>query len=208
VSRPILLDLCSGPGGAAKGYQRAGFRVVGVDKDPQPYYCGEEFHRADALDVLRGKVLDLSRFDAVHASFPCQRFARATAWRGSRTDHPDLVTPGLPLLDKLGLPYVVENVPETANHGLRADLMLCGSMFGLDVKRHRIFQLSWSLNEPTMVCGDHRGLMPFMHKGERAYADAMGCYWMSKTAARQAIPPAYTQWIGRKLSTHILEVAA
>lgn len=197
-----ILDVCCGPGGAARGYQMAGWRVTGVDTNPQPAYCGDEFHQADALAVLRGEVLDLSRFAAVHASFPCQTFARVTAWRGQREDHPDLVTPGLPLLDALGLPYVVENVPEAAPP-LRADVTLCGSQFGLNVKRHRIFQLNWPLDAMLPPCHHHRGLLPFMHKGERAYADAMGCTWMDKTAARQAIPPAYTEFIGGQLLAYL-----
>ena len=98
----------------------------------------------------------------------------------------------------------MENVPEAP---LRRDYVLCGSQFGLNVQRHRIFQTSWHGIQFTSPCNHHRGLLPFMHKGERAYADAMGCTWMTKEEARQAIPPAYTEHIGRQLLEHLAAAA-
>lgn len=195
--RPRLLDLFCGAGGAARGYQAAGFHVTGIDIRPQPNYCGDEFISVDAVEWLRlqagiGGPLD---FDAIHASPPCQHYARVTRWRGSSDGHPDLVALVRTLLQQGGLPYVMENVYEAP---LEASLCLCGSMFGLRVRRHRYFEVPWMLAGFLPPC-DHRDLLPFMHKGERAYADAMGCTWMTAREAREAIPPAYTRYIGEQL---------
>ena len=202
MARPRLLDLFCGAGGAGLGYNRAGFEVVGIDLNPQPNYPFV-FMQADALTALTDRSFT-SRFDAIHASPPCQRFSVATPWRGDPMAHPDLVDVTRDALQLIGLPYVMENVPGAP---LRKDLMLCGSMFGLAVRRHRIFESSVTLARPTMPCW-HHGLLPFMHKGERAYADAMGCMWMSSKEGRQAIPPAYTEHIGKQLLAHIVTVSA
>lgn len=189
-----MLDACCGAGGLTAGYQRAGFHVTGVDLHPQPNYCGDAFVRADALDVLADRAW-LSTFDAIHASPPCQGYANVTLWRGSHDDHPQLIAPVRDLLNATGLPWVMENV---RTKELRDPFVLCGSMFGLAVRRHRYFETSWPLFELVPAC-QHAGLLPFMHKGERAYADAMECGWMSSKEARQAVPPAYSEWIGRRL---------
>lgn len=203
MSRPVLLDLYCGAGGAARGYQQAGFRVIGVDNRPQPRYAGDEFIEGDALTVL--PVLLATRpVVFVHASPTCQRRARVTAWRGRREDHPDTLLPTLAMLAGGGLPYVVENVLEAAGE-MRPDLLLCGTQFGLPIRRHRIFEVgNWTPNFllPACTCR-HQPVLPFMHKGERAFADAMGCTWMNKTEARQAIPPAMTRFIGAALLDHL-----
>jgi DNA (cytosine-5)-methyltransferase 1 len=195
-----LLDLFCGAGGAAMGYHRAGFEVVGVDKDLMPKYPFE-FHQADALHFLAEHWRD---FDVIHASPPCQTFARVTAWRGDRASHPDLLGATRGLLHLTGLPHVIENVPEAP---LRRDALLCGSQFGLRVKRHRVFESNVSLFALLPECR-HVDLLPFMHKGERAFADAMGCTWMSNREARQAIPPAYTEFLGAQLLAHLESEAA
>lgn len=159
-----VLDLCCGAGGLSMGYYLAGFDVTGVDNRPQPNYPFT-FHQADAL------TFPLDGFDLVHASWPCERYARVTAWRGNPNDHPDLLAVGRERLAASGLPHVMENVPEAP---LRPDYLLCGTQFGLNVRRHRSFETSW---------------------GERAYADAMGCTWMTNKEARKAVPPAYTRHI-------------
>ncbi|MEU8488427.1 DNA cytosine methyltransferase [Streptomyces sp. NPDC048641] len=181
-----VLDLCCGAGGLSMGYYLAGFDVVGVDHRPQPNYPFT-FHRANAL------TFPLDGFDLVHASWPCQHFANVTAWRGDQADHPDLLTPGRTRLQASGLPWVMENVPEAP---LRPDYLLCGTQFGLKVRRHRSFETSWGGGGDLVPpCWHRKGLLAFEHKGERAYADAMGCTWMTNKEARQAVPPAYTQWI-------------
>jgi DNA (cytosine-5)-methyltransferase 1 len=192
TTRPVLLDLFCGAGGTAVGYHRAGFDVVGVDIAPQPRYPFT-FHQADAL------TFPLDGYDAIHASPTCQTFARVTAWRGSRDDHPDLLAPTMARLAEVTVPWVVENVPEAP---LRRDFLLCGSQFGLNVRRHRVFQTSPRLFSLIPPCR-HRGLLAFEHKGERAYADALGCEWMTNREARQAIPPAFTQHIGEHLAAAV-----
>jgi DNA (cytosine-5)-methyltransferase 1 len=168
------------------GYHRAGFEVVGVDINPQPRYPFT-FIRADAM------TYPLDGFDAVHASPVCLGYANVTAWRGDPAGHPRQLGPVIDQLAASGLPCVVENVPEALPAW---DDILCGTSFGLPVKRHRGFRyLNWPGFGMLSPC-DHRKIRPFAHKGERAYADAMGCTWMTKLEARQSIPPAYTQHIG------------
>lgn len=191
-----LLDLFCGAGGAAMGYHRAGFDVVGVDIRPQPNYPFE-FHRGDAL------TWPLQGFDAIHASPPCQAYANVTAWRGERVNHPDLLPAVRARLVHCGVPWVIENVDGSP---MTPDFILCGSMFGLKVRRHRWFLTSWAGFELVPSC-QHTRLLPFMHKGERAYADAMGCHWMTSHEAREAIPPAYTEWLGGRLLERLEAVA-
>src|SRR4051794_5410435 len=155
MSRPRLLDLFCGAGGAARGYQRAGFHVVGVDNRPQPRYAGDEFVQADALEWD-----DFDGFDAVHASPPCQLWAEGSRWHGN--SHPDLITPLRPLLEQSGLPYIIENVPEAP---LRRDVVLCGTQFGLqaegfEVRRHRAFELNWPLGTLVPPCQHQLPSMP------------------------------------------------
>jgi C-5 cytosine-specific DNA methylase len=157
-----LLDLFAGAGGAARGYQLAGFHVTGIDINPQPRYAGDEFIQGDALEYLA--TADLSGFDAIHASPPCQAYANVTAWRGQQSDHPDLVAATRDALNATGLPWVIENVPEAP---IRPDLLLCGSQFGLRVRRHRAFETSPRLFSLIAPCR-HRDLLPFMHKGVRS----------------------------------------
>ena len=201
--RPLLLDLFCCAGGAAKGYYEAGFDIVGVDIKPQPTYP-YTFIKGDVLDLLP-VLIATYRPAAIHASPTCQRKARVTAWRGNRESHPNTLTPTLAMLRSGDIPYVVENVPEAADE-LRPDLMLCGTHFDLNVRRHRVFEVGgWAVKPPERSCNCYRNpdLIPFGHKNERAFADAMGCTWMSNLSARQAIPPAYTQFIGAQLIGHL-----
>ncbi|MBC3982752.1 DNA cytosine methyltransferase [Streptomyces sp. AC536] len=213
-ARPRLLDLCCGAGGLAAGYAEAGFEVTGVDIAPQPRYPFT-FVQADALEYLAALTDsgEIERYDLVHASWPCQNKARVTASRGDRASHPDLITPGRELMRAAGRPWVIENVPEASWDGtLRPDYILCGSQFGLKVRRHRVFETSWGgggeLLPPCWHPRGHNGLLSFEHKGERAYADAMGCTWMTNLEARQAVPPAYSEWIGRQWLTHNVSAVA
>ena len=121
TKRPLLLDLFCGAGGAAVGYHRAGFDVVGVDNRPQPRYP-YEFHQADAM------TWPLDGYDVIHASPPCQAYANVTAWRGRPDSHPDLLAETRQRLEDSGRPWVIENVPEAP---IRADYLMCGSAFGL-----------------------------------------------------------------------------
>lgn len=214
MSRPRLLDLFCNAGGATRGYQLAGFHVVGVDIDPQPDYCGDEFHQADALEF------DLAGFDAIHASPPCQSF---TAYRrrgsGVGDGYPDLIDPTRRRLEQAGVPWVIENV---AGAPLRNAVMLCGSSFGLDIRRHRYFESNVALLAPPC---DHAWQTPrFPSATNRTnlrrtvevgvwriplevQQRAMGIGWMPLRALSEAIPPAYTEHLGRQLLAAI-EVAA
>lgn len=207
-----LLDLFCGAGGASVGYARAGFEVVGVDLHEQPNYPFE-FHRADAL-----KVASLLRhFDAVHASPPCQAYTTLKA-RNRHIEHPALIEPVRAMLLASGLPYVIENTPDAP---LIEPIMLCGSMFdGLGVMRHRIFESNVELAAPR-ACDHTRGVARYLVRnhgrdyltrwcpvygtgGKKAaehWAEAMGIDWMTRAELAEAIPPAYTEWIGAQIAT-------
>jgi DNA (cytosine-5)-methyltransferase 1 len=209
---PRLLDLFCGAGGAAMGYWRAGFDVVGVDIEPQPHYPFE-FVQADALDVLRCKPWAM-RFDAYHASPPCQAYAGLAAKDGR---HPRLIEPVRDLLKATGAtPYVIENI---VGAPLRTTVMLCGSMFGLNVRRHRLFETSdLILGSPRCAHDTQDELRAYYGKKgrlvwqgrrpllrgsvEQAPAD-MGIDWMTWNELREAIPPAYTEYIGAQLLAHL-----
>ena len=147
--KPVILDLFCGAGGCTRGYQEAGFYVVGVDIEPQPSYCGDEFAQGDAVELLArllaGKDMasrQLVDFAAIHASPPCQFFTQMRAsWRaqGVNDGYVDLLTPTLKLLRGLDIPYVVENVVG-AGKAMSATLSLHGGMFGLGVHRPRLFE--------------------------------------------------------------------
>lgn len=199
-----LLDLFCKGGGAAMGYHRAGFEVVGVDIEPQPHYPFE-FIQADALTV------DLAGFDVIHASPPCQAFTAYRHRRGVGEGYPDLIEPIRRRLDAAGVPYVIENV---AGAPLRDAIMLCGSAFGLDVQRHRYFESNVPLIAPAC---DHSVWTPrFPPATNRTnlrrtvevgvwriplavQQQAMGIDWLPLAQLTEAIPPAYTEHIGRQL---------
>ena len=199
--RPRLLDLFCGAGGAAMGYHRAGFDVVGVDVKPQPRYPFE-FRQADAM------TFPLDGFDAIHASPPCQAFSIATRMQGNPADHPDLLTPTRERLRQSRVPWVIENVQGAP---LRTDFKLCGCMFGLGVRRERWFETSWwaydlrqPCHHPEPVIGVYGYSGPRPGSGRisgrlATWSKAMGIDWMEVLELAQAIPPAYTEYIGRQL---------
>jgi DNA (cytosine-5)-methyltransferase 1 len=184
------------------GYHRAGFEVVGVDINPQPHYPFE-FIQADAM------TYPLEGFDAIHASPPCQRYSMATP-HDNREKHPDLVAATRARLQATGLPWVIENV---VGAPVRGDIVLCGCLFGLNLRRKRLFETSWrdfSLQHPCTHDGpvpsvvghgtpswvrERLGYNPTIHD----YRAAMGINWMNRNELSEAIPPAYTAFIGRQL---------
>ncbi|MEU0398340.1 DNA methylase [Streptomyces sp. NPDC006208] len=217
-----LLDLFTGVGGARKGYERAGFTVDGVDKNPQP----DNAYRTIVSDVFEYAYprLDYIRatYTMIHASSPCQHDAAITLGTNKRLRHtyPDLYAPTKELLEEIGLPYVIET-PKA-----RPDLVLCGEMFGLRVTRHRNFELGgWSTAKPTHP--PHRGLTLGMRHGKLIteanggyyyavygnggykgtvdqWRDAMGIHWTrNRKSIAEAIPPAYTQYIGAQFTAQI-----
>lgn len=219
--KPHLLDLFCKAGGCTKGYQRAGFYVTGVDIEPQPNYCGDAFVQADAFWLAKDSPMWLRRFDAIHASPPCQAFSPITVVRGCSTDHPDLIEPTRELLDVTGLPYVIENVPGSP---LKPTIVLCGSMFGLGVRRHRLFESTAPMLQPECqhrIAGVPMGVYGHPGGGESSrrknkgkkgsaaeWAAAMGIDWMTARELAQAIPPAYTEHIGGYLMAEIKATAA
>lgn len=188
------------------GYRQAGFDVVGVDLKRQAHYPFD-FHQADAL------TFPTDGFDAIHASPPCQRWSKATGTRGKPLDHPDFVATIRARLIDSGVPFVIENVPKAP---LREDLLLCGSMFDLRVVRHRIFESNVPLPQPAH--GTHHAdyVTVAGHTGGSSKRDgaigfgstddwreAMGIGWMVGRELAEAIPPAYTEFIGRQLMEHL-----
>ena len=213
------------------GYHRAGFEVVGVDNKPQPNYPFR-FIQGDALEYLQGALSEdnagfiLAGFAAIHASPPCQAF---TAYQrtGNVGEYPDLVDAVRERLDATGLPYVIENVPGAP---LRDPAVICGSMFDppMEIRRHRLFETNWKLDPPAWPCrhklqavklypggrskeqgGSNRHLarmtvevgtwdipLPIQHR-------AMGIDWMTLEELSEAIPPAYTEFIGLQLMEYL-----
>lgn len=212
--KPLLLDLFCCEGGAAAGYHRAGFDVIGVDLAPQPRYPFP-FLQADALVP----PFDLSRFDAIHASPPCQSYSTMANRHGS--DEPELIADVRTMLEMSGVPWVIENVTGARPH-MRSPLTLHGGHFGLRLNRQRLFESNVMLWAPTpakppkdavAVYGrreDRRRLWTRADGTELRAASldqartAMEMPWASWNGCREAIPPAYTEFIGEQLIEALL----
>lgn len=207
--KPRLLDLFCGAGGAAMGYHRAGFEVVGVDLFPQPNYPFE-FYQGDALKFL---LEHYSEFDAFHGSPPCQ--AWTLAQRINNREHPDFISATRAAFKLIGKPWVIENVPGAP---LVNPVVLCGAMFpGLLTYRHRLFETSEAISPPlhpehltpTTKMGRRPVPGEFMHvvgnfSGVAQARTAMGIDWMSRDELSESIPPAYTEFIGTQMR-HLLD---
>ena len=220
MSRPRLLDLFCGAGGAAMGYHRAGFDVVGVDIRPQPRYPFT-FVQADAM------AFPLDGFDAIHASPPCQAYSRLRhlPWLKGR-EYPMLIEATRVRLLASDLPFVIENVEDaplmkaSGLFGLHGTV-LCGQMFGLPLYRHRPFESNRvlaTLNHPRHTkqgrgrrLNERRSqrteiLTIAGHSGGWSLAEqgaAMGIDWMTREELTQAIPPVYTEFVGEQLLQHL-----
>jgi hypothetical protein len=216
---PRLLDLFCCAGGGAVGYARAGWEVVGVDIEPRPSYPFE-FIQADALEVLSSSWF-VDRFDAIHASPPCQIHSAPT--KGTNKDRPhnhvDLIGPTREFLQRYDIPWVIENVQGAP---VRKDITLCGEMFGLGVLMHRYFELgNWTTDKPTHV--PHRGRVRGWRHGVyydgpyvAAYGEGGGKATVEEIQVakqidwiddhfelREALPPAYGHWLGTCLDMHL-----
>ena len=245
MSKPKLLDLFCGAGGAAMGYYRAGFDPYGIDNKPQPHYpfpfllmdameAMDRLLRGEGLTFSNGETLYLADFDAYHASPPCQFGSTMTRGRWKDRKHPNLIPATRERLDATGKPYTIENV-EGSRRQLITPVMLCGTMLGLQtsagnqLRRHRYFECKgfWLLVPPcnhsqasaigvygggqhpqrrvpaTIGVWGHAGgssnrdgLVQF---GTDARREAMGIDWMNGNELSEAIPPAFTEYIGKYL---------
>lgn len=215
-TQPRLLDLFCGAGGAGMGYSRAGFVVVGVDSHPQPHYPFE-FHQADAFEYCAAHGVE---FDVIHASPPCQAYSgmrNITLSRfGSTPAHPDLIAATRLALQETGRPWIIENVQ---NSPLDTHIILCGVSLGLPLlARHRHFESSLLLfAQPCMhltvpqtigVYGERpdgrrvswpQFRLTRIAKGLPEAQKVMGIDWMDWDEIKLAIPPAYTEYIGRQI---------
>ena len=199
------------------GYHRAGFEVVGVDINDQPNFPFE-FINGDALELSQKF---LKSFDAIHASPPCQSYSDLAKRNGNGHLWPRLIEPVRTMLTQTGRPFVIENVEGAP---LTNPLVLCGTMFpGLRVLRHRLFESNIQLTAPEH--GKHPLVFTFdkrkSHYGKldqdksfvqvtgggncsvKNARDAMGIDWMTKNELNESIPPAYTEYIGKQIATHI-----
>lgn len=218
-----LLDLYCCAGGATRGYQQAGFHVTGVDIQPQPNYCGDEFHQADAIEYIKAHGHE---YDVITGSPPCQAHSPLNAY--NKKTYPQLIGPTREAMIAAGRPYVIENV-EAARPELIDPVLLCGPMFELRMYRHRLFEAGGGFTFTPPPHPAHEALCirngylptterPFMsiHGGKHSRAwleaakDAMDMPWVQTIReVCEAIPPAYTRHIGEALMAHIqLEAAA
>ena len=227
--RPVLFDLFCCQGGGGAGYDRAGFRVIGVDVEPQPRYPFE-FVQADAMQVLEfmaegGEPWEGAPYPAaIHASPPCQAFTTMSErWRGKggvADDRADLLTPVRAILPRIGVPYVIENVQGAAS-AMATTLILHGGMFGLRIDRPRHFESNVLIlaskaarsADPIGVYGErpdgqwlNKRMDGTIQRRARSLEEAqevMGMPWADWNGCREAIPPAYTEHIGRQLIGHL-----
>lgn len=218
--KPRILDAFCGVGGATRGLQEAGWWVVGVDKDPQPDYCGDEFIQTDAIRFIRKHR---RRFDAVWASPPCQAHSLLTLGnrgKGLFDNHQDMIPPTRAALLKTGKPWVIENVMGAP---MRQDLVLCGLMFGLNLFRHRKFEIHGFEPPQAPEHPSHKGhrVKGWRH-GELVDGNIMGVYgsggmegdlvmWQEAMniswtrnwhSLSEAVPPQYSKLLGEQLMRH------
>lgn len=222
--KPRLLDLFCGAGGAARGYQLAGFHVTGVDINPQPRYAGDEFIQGDALEYLAAEG---QKFDAMHASPPCTGHTTMRT-TGAACNTAWMLRATIGQLDSQRRPFLVENVPG-AKAQMPGSVTICGTALGLaPLRRHRLFLASFELRTPQCACrrgdvvvGVYGDLTkkdrpantgrrkPTIRASLETARGLMGCPWMDASELVLAIPPAYTEYLGRQLLARLrLEDAA
>lgn len=210
---PLLYDGCCKAGGATKGYQVAGFRVIGIDNEPQPHYCGDGFILMDILEFLdRYTVGDFERAVAFHTSPPCQFVSKASQqWRKAGRQYPELIDPIRERLIKTGKPFIIENV--VGEPYLKNPLKLNGTFFHLRLRRTRYFETSFPIELVLLpreesahfrkmgrAIKEGEILTPVGHFSNIPYARRItGFDWMNQAEIAQAIPWQYTEFIGKQL---------
>ncbi|QGJ92780.1 DNA methyltransferase [Arthrobacter phage Pureglobe5] len=231
--RPKLLDLFCSEGGAAVGYHQAGFSVTGIDIDRKPARrYPYNFILADALQYAAEHGHE---YDAIHASPPCQGYSRtAVSMKPEQlAKYPKLIPEVRELLDSLGKPYIIENV---VGAPLQEPVLLCGSMFALEapdidgtplrLERHRLFESNMPITAPSPCVHDRSIQVAGVYGGgsirrkSKSLTDRRGGYTpvkevrallmgighMSQLGLSEAIPPAYTRWLGAQL-LHSMEMS-
>lgn len=209
MTKPTCIDLFCGAGGASMGISRAGFEVTGVDIKPQPNYPFR-FIQGDAL------AADISGYDFIWASPPCQAYTMATmSQRNAGKVYPDLMAATRDKIMKSGLPYIIENTPGAP---MRVDIVLCGSMFGLNTIRHRWFEIGFDWFGLTPTCQHPRNPIVAVGHGTTSWArknnngkchtiaevrSGMGIDWMNRDELSQSIPPAYSEFLARQIKKHL-----
>ncbi len=190
------------------GYHKAGFEVTGVDLKHGKRYPFQYLR----WDVMQMSVEELRQYDFIHASPPCQTYSITRNLRiaqGKQTNKLDLIEPVREMLIASGKPYVIENVMGAP---LRNAITVCGSAFGLKVRRHRLFESNLSLigtqcdhrtqGRPVGIYGSMKDEIPgggrTAHSMDEAKA-AMGIDWMIWSELVEAIPPAYTHYLGKQI---------
>lgn len=217
--KPLLVDLFCKAGGATAGFQRAGFYVIGVDIEAQPNYCGDEFIQADAIEYFKKYW---RRFDAAHASPPCQGYSLlAFAPNRDMSSYPMLIDPVREMFIESGLPYSIENVTQAP---LINPLVLCGTMFGLRTHKHRAFETNPPIYFYPAGCNKARvkpkgsGKRLGQYYGDdalmvtvaghqfssKAGSRAMGIDWMTRHELAEAIPPAFAEYVGAYLMRAVM----
>ena len=198
-----LLDLFCGAGGCSAGYHKAGFECIGIDNKPQPNYP-YEFIESDAIEFDIPKDIDI-----IHASPPCQKYSWA-ARRWKNIERVDLIPSTRQKLQMSGKPYIIENV---IGAPLIKPITLCGKMFDLRVIRHRLFESNTYLSQPQHLphngtVRNHDYCTVAGHGGDgksnlKLWKEAMDIDWMTRKEIIQAIPPAYTYYIGKQLMNYL-----
>lgn len=226
-----VLDLCCGGGGASEGYYRARFDVTGIDNKPQKHYR-HKFILADALPYLINNWSEIeAEFDVITGGPPCQKYSDLTP-DAYKAGHTDMLEHVLAFLRTKNKPYIIENVSGARRHMINP-VMLCGSMFGLPIWRHRHFENNLGIYAspatcnhsfiPILVSGVTTRRTPVLVSGRgmrevegrrrkentaEEKRQAMGIYWMTEKEVTQAVPPVYTEWLGLQAIKYLQEQAA
>jgi DNA (cytosine-5)-methyltransferase 1 len=234
------------------GLWQAGWAPVGIDNSatrlaryPFSHIQVDVTHPHFITHILPD-ILKITKPQLIIASPPCQGFSPTASMRQNRTArggqnfkseaHPpqNLVAFLRNILKQLEIPWIIENVPG-APLDPSCTIQLCGSTFGLRIRRHRLFESEdliltppkpacdhdWQdFHKPYVITQDSRqhgrrtGIISVFGtaaKGTELITKpnssqtqtelarvAMGIDWMTARDLSQAIPPAYTRFLGKQ----------